>query len=162
MSWCPVSTLNVWSFLPLFPASSSLSAQKPGYRLDNWKMGFDSWLGHRFFTSQIRHPLSLPRIRQTLHSLSRFKCMELHLHFPNSSQNVLMTDEMHILIINFTPQFFLSALHVSNESGSSSGARHNILYYTHSILCCAPDDERLDSFETWRADKKLWNNKNLL
>ena len=25
------------------------------------------------------------------------------------------------------------------------------------MLCCAPDDKRLDSFETCRADKKLWN-----
>ena len=29
----------------------------------------------------------------------------------------------------------------------------------YSILCRAPDDERLDSFETCRADKKLWNKK---
>ena len=46
--------------------------------------------------------------------------------------NVLITSEMH----NFYNQFilfhsFLSALHVSNESSrSSSGAQHNILYYT--------------------------------
>ena len=32
----------------------------------------------------------------------------------------------------------------------------------YSILCCAPDDERLDSFETCRADKKLWNKKLLI
>ena len=59
----------------------------------------------------------------------------------------------------FIPQF-LSALHVSNESSrSSSGARHNILYYTvwYNRYNRAPDDERLDSFETCRADKKLWN-----
>ena len=40
---------------------------------------------------------------------------------------------------------FLSALHVSNESSrSSSGAQHNILYYTHSLVqsvqsCCKHD-----------------------
>ena len=27
----------------------------------------------------------------------------------------------------------------------------------NSTLCRAPDDERLDSFETCRVDKKLWN-----
>ena len=61
----------------------------------------------------------------------------------------------------FYSTVFLSAVHVANESSrSSSGARYNILYYTvqsvqYSILCRAPDDERLDSFETCRADKKL-------
>ena len=87
-----------------------------------------------------------------------------------------MTNEMHSSYNQFLFVFhrFLSALNVSNESSrSSSGARHNILYYTvqavqscyqaslaalaYSILCRAPDDERLDSFEACRADKKLWN-----
>ena len=38
-------------------------------------------------------------------------------------------------------------------------ARLYRLYQTvqYSILCHAADDERLDSFETCRADKKLWN-----
>ena len=38
----------------------------------------------------------------------------------------------------FIPQFFLSALRVSNESSrSSSGVRHNILYYTvQSVQSC--------------------------
>ena len=27
----------------------------------------------------------------------------------------------------------------------------------YCMLCRAPDDEGLDSFETCRADKKLWN-----
>ena len=67
---------------------------------------------------------------------------------------------MHSSYNQFLFHSFLSALHVSNESSlSSSGARHNILYYAvwYSTLCRAPDDERLDSFETCRADKKLWN-----
>ena len=76
-----------------------------------------------------------------------------------------MTNEMHNSYNRFLFRSFLSALHVSNESSrSSSGARHNILYYTHSTIgtivqasldCRAPDDERLDSFETRRADRKL-------
>ena len=103
---------------------------------------------------------------------------------------VLMTNEMHNSCNQFLFHSFLSALHVSSESSrSSSAARHNILYCTHStigtimqasladlkqlgsparlcrlyqtvqysVLCRAPDDERLDSFETCRADKKLWN-----
>ena len=45
--------------------------------------------------------------------------------------NVLMTNEMHNSYNQFLFHIFLSALHVSNESNrSSSGARHNILYYT--------------------------------
>ena len=46
--------------------------------------------------------------------------------------NLLITNEIHNSYDHFfIPQFFLSALHVSNESSrSSSGARHNILYYT--------------------------------
>ena len=76
-----------------------------------------------------------------------------------------MTNEMHNSFNRFLFHGFLSALHVSNESSrSSSGARHNILCYTHSTTgtivqasldCRAPDDERLDSFETRRADRKL-------
>ena len=42
-----------------------------------------------------------------------------------------MTNEMHNYYNQFLFHSFLSALHVSNESSrSSSGARHNILYYT--------------------------------
>ena len=45
--------------------------------------------------------------------------------------NVLMTNEMHNRYNQFVIHIVLSALHVSNESSrSSSGARHNILYYT--------------------------------
>ena len=45
--------------------------------------------------------------------------------------NVLMTNEMHNSYNQFLFHSFLSAVHVSNESSrSSSGARHNILYYT--------------------------------
>ena len=81
-----------------------------------------------------------------------------------------MTNEMHNSYDQFLFHSFLSVLHVSNESSrSSSGARHNILYYTvqsvqacrrlacttvrcnTSILCRAPD-ERLDSFETCRTE----------
>ena len=44
---------------------------------------------------------------------------------------VLMTNKMHNSCNQFLFHSFLSALHVSNESSrSSSGARHNILYYT--------------------------------
>ena len=44
---------------------------------------------------------------------------------------VLMTNEMHHSYNRFLFCSFLSALHVSKESSrSSSGARHNILYYT--------------------------------
>ena len=56
---------------------------------------------------------------------------------------------------------FLSALYVSNESSrSSSAARHNILYYTvwYNRYNRA-GESRLDSFETYRADKKLTNKK---
>ena len=55
----------------------------------------------------------------------------------------VMTNEMHnSVIINFIPQF-LSVLHVSNEF-------RTVVY---STLFCASNDERLDSFETCRADK---------
>ena len=44
--------------------------------------------------------------------------------------NVSMTNEMHNSYNQFLFHRFLSALHASNESSrSSSGARHNILYY---------------------------------
>ena len=46
------------------------------------------------------------------------------------SENVLMANEMHNSYNKFYSTVF-SAVHVSNESiRSSSGARHNILYYT--------------------------------
>ena len=70
-----------------------------------------------------------------------------------------MTNEMHNSYNQFLFRSFLSASHVSNESSrSSSGAQHNILYYTvwynrYNILCSAPDDERVNSFETYRARK---------
>ena len=65
-------------------------------------------------------------------------------------QNFLMTNEMHSSYNRFLFHSFLSVLHVSNESSrSSSAARHNILHY-----CRSADDERLDSFETCKADKK--------
>ena len=42
-----------------------------------------------------------------------------------------MTNEMHNFYNQFLFHSFLSALHVSNKSSrSSSGAQHNILYYT--------------------------------
>ena len=51
--------------------------------------------------------------------------------YENTSFFVLMTNRCTIIIINFYSTVFLFALHVSNESSrSSSGARHNILYYT--------------------------------
>ena len=44
---------------------------------------------------------------------------------------VLISNEMHNYYNQFFIPQFLSALHVSNESSrSSSGARHNVLYYT--------------------------------
>ena len=53
-----------------------------------------------------------------------------------SDCNMLMTNEMHNSYNQFLfHSFFLSALHVSNESSrSSSGARHNTLYCTHSTI----------------------------
>jgi hypothetical protein len=52
--------------------------------------------------------------------------------------NVLMTNEMHNSYNQFLFRSFFSALHVSNESSrSSSGVRHNILYYTvQSVQLC--------------------------
>ena len=50
--------------------------------------------------------------------------------------NVLMTNEMYNSYNQFLFHSFLSALHVSKESRhSSSGARHNILYYTVRYIC---------------------------
>ena len=47
------------------------------------------------------------------------------------TRDVLITNEMHNSYNQRLFNSFLSALHVSNESSrSSSGARHNILYYT--------------------------------
>ena len=49
--------------------------------------------------------------------------------------NVLMTNEMHNSYNQFLFHSFLSALHISKESSlSSSGARHNILYYTAGTI----------------------------
>ena len=76
---------------------------------------------------------------------------------------MLMTKEMHNSYNQFLFHSPSSALHVSNESSHSSlGAQHNILYYTvwynrYNILCRAPNDGRIDSFKTCRADEKLWN-----
>ena len=65
--------------------------------------------------------------------------------------SVLINNEMHNSYNQFLFHSILSALHVSSESSrSSSGARHNILYIQFWY-------NRLDSFETCRADKKLWN-----
>ena len=53
--------------------------------------------------------------------------------------NMLMTNDMHSSYNQFLfHSFFLSALHVSNESSrSSSGSRRNILYYTvQSVQSC--------------------------
>ena len=73
------------------------------------------------------------------------------------TDNVLMTNEMHNSYNQFLFHSFLSAVHVSNESSrSASGARHNILYYTHNTIGTIVLTA-LDSFETCRADKKLWN-----
>ena len=49
-----------------------------------------------------------------------------------------MTNEMHISYNQFLFHSFLSALYVKNESSlSSSGAQHNILYYTvQSVQSC--------------------------
>ena len=48
---------------------------------------------------------------------------------------MLITKEMHNSYNKFLFHSFLSALHVSKESSrSSSGAQHNILYYTHSTI----------------------------
>ena len=51
---------------------------------------------------------------------------------------VLMNKETHKSYNQFLFHSFLSALHVSKESsGSSSGARHNILYYrVQSVQTC--------------------------
>ena len=56
-----------------------------------------------------------------------------------------MTNEMHNFYNQFLFHSFLSALHVSNESSRlSSGARHNILYYTvqsvQSVQSCLQHD----------------------
>ena len=40
---------------------------------------------------------------------------------------------------------------------SLAAIKHYSITVQYSILCRAADDERLDSFETCRADKKLWN-----
>ena len=55
-----------------------------------------------------------------------------------STYNVLMTNEMTILVINFYSTVILSAVHVSDESSRSSpAARHNILYCTvQSVQSC--------------------------
>ena len=47
-----------------------------------------------------------------------------------------MTNEMHNSYNQFLFHSFLSALHVSNESSpSSSGVRHDVLYYTIVQAC---------------------------
>ena len=52
--------------------------------------------------------------------------------------NVLMKKEMYVSYNKFLFHSFLSALHISNESSrSSSGARHNTLYYpVQSVESC--------------------------
>ena len=53
-----------------------------------------------------------------------------------------MTNEMHNSYNQYLFHSFVSALHVSNESSrSSSGACHNILYYTEqSVQSCLQHD----------------------
>jgi hypothetical protein len=69
-----------------------------------------------------------------------------------------MTNEMHDSYNQFYPATCLSTVHVSNKySLSSSGAQNSVLYYTVYYFV-APDDKRIDSFETCRVDKKkLWD-----
>jgi hypothetical protein len=95
-----------------------------------------------------------------------------------SKINVLMTSEMHNFVNNFYSTVFSCSTCFERITRSSSGALPSTLYLvSHSsvresrpacmilptVLCntvfyaCTPDDERLDSFETCRADKKLWN-----
>ena len=49
--------------------------------------------------------------------------------------DVLLTNEMHSFYNQFLFHSFLSALDVSNESSrSSSGARHNTVYYAVLLM----------------------------
>ena len=66
---------------------------------------------------------------------SSFKCTLQYVFCYYLYRNVLMTNEMHDSYNQFLFHSFLSALHVSNESTrSSSGARHNILYYAVQLV----------------------------
>ena len=81
------------------------------------------------FLSSSDAELLLVQLRLTASDWS-YKTASLHLcHI--TEDIVLMTNEMHNSYNQFLFHSFLSALHVSNESSSSSsGARHNVLYYT--------------------------------
>ena len=74
-----------------------------------------------------------------------------------------MTNEMHnSVIINFIPRFFcllymyrtIVVVHHQFNAYSTIVPNFVILY---SKLFCAPGDERLDSFDTCRADKNSCN-----
>lgn len=72
-------------------SSFFLSEQKPGYSLDNWKLiSIPGWsTGSSLRTGKLTVQLSHLRIRPTISIWFRdYECMELHLHFPNSSQNI--------------------------------------------------------------------------
>ena len=65
-------------------------------------------------------------------------CVFVYVATLSVSNNVLITNEMHNSYNQILFHSFQSVLHVSNESScSSSGARHNVLYYTvQSVQSC--------------------------
>ena len=82
-------------------------------------------------TSYVGEVCSKLRVREFLMKFN-VVCM-----YRASYCNVQNTNEMHNYYNQFLFYSFLSALHVSNESSrSSSGAWHNILYYTVLVQSC--------------------------
>ena len=72
--------------------------------------------------------------------------------------NVLMTNETHSSYNQFLFQSFFCLLYMFRTNLVVHHQEHGIVYRLYqtmqcSILCRAPDDERLDSFETCTADK---------
>ena len=77
-------------------------------------------------------------MRQLVGSLVKFLQCVWRCVYRASYCNVLMTNEVHSSYNQFYSTVLCLLLHVSNESSrSSSGAQHNILYYTvHSVQSC--------------------------
>jgi hypothetical protein len=76
------------------------------------------------------------------HLVSYMELFSEKIFIEHKMYNVLMTKEMHNSYNQFLFHRFLSALHVSNKSSrSSSGALHNVLYYTvQSVQLCLLHD----------------------
>ena len=105
-----------------FPVSALLNAymKRAVAYLNNWLHSHTAWF-QDWSTDKVPSD-QFTQVHRTLCHSTTFICQ---------CYNVLMTNEMNNFYNQFLFHSFLSALHVSKDSSrSSSGAQHNILYYT--------------------------------